>query len=511
MKTNIPNWEPENESFWNSTGKAIARKNLFISVPALLVAFSTWMLWSIITVQMKNLGFPFDDQQLFNLSAIAGLAGATLRIPNAFLIAISGGRNVIAYTTQLLLIPALGIGIALQDPNTSYFTFIVLAALSGIGGGNFASSMSNISFFFPKKMQGAALGINAGIGNLGVSVMQVFVPMAMTVGLFGAAGGAGYELSKNGVVSLVYIQNSGLIWVPVLIVLFFLARAGMNNLPVSDTSSTFVAVMKATGLILIGFIGASLGIWLMFFMKWNLWIVLPITILFTLGLMRLIPGKVQENLKKQFAIFSNRHTWVMTVLYIMTFGSFIGYSAALPLLIKIVFGAPLADGTSNPDAPNPFAYAWLGPLVGSLIRPVGGWLSDKVGGAKVTLWNTVVMILAALGVAWTVIQARQAGSPVDFFMPFLLLFLLLFVTTGIGNGSTFRMIPVIFEPAQAGPVLGWTSAIAAYGAMIVPKVFGEQVKAGTPEYALFGFTIFYVLCLILCWWFYARKNAEKPC
>ncbi len=510
MKTNLFDWQPENETFWNETGKLIARKNLFISVPALLVAFSTWMVWSIITVQMKNLGFPFDDQQLFNLSAIAGLAGATLRIPNAFLIAISGGRNVISLTTALLLVPSLGIGVALQNPDTTYFTFIVLAALSGIGGGNFASSMSNISFFFPRKMQGSALGVNAGIGNLGVSVMQVLVPLVMTAGIFGAAGGTGYELSKNGVVSLVYIQNAGLVWVPILAVLALVTWFGMNNLSVSELSSTPQALIKVIGLLLIGFLGTAAGIWLMFFLKWSLWIVLPMTILFTLGLMRLIPGKIQESLKKQFSIFGNRHTWVMTILYIMTFGSFIGYSAALPLLIKIVFGT-LPDGSPNPAAPNPFAYAWLGPLVGSLIRPVGGWMSDKIGGAKVTFWDTGVMVMAAVGVAWTIILARQAASPELYFTPFLVLFLLLFVTTGIGNGSTFRMIPVIFEPAQAGPVLGWTSAVAAYGAMIVPKVFGEQVKSGTPEFALYGFSVFYVICLVLCWWFYARKNAEKPC
>lgn len=200
----------------------------------------------------------------------------------------------------------------------------------------------------------------------------------------------------------------------------------------------------------------------------------------------------------------------MTVLYIMTFGSFIGFSAAFPLLIKIVFGS-LPDGSINPAAPNPFTYAWLGPLVGSLIRPVGGWLSDKFGGARVTHWDTIFMIACALGVAWFIVQAREASDPTQYFTPFLLCFLLLFITTGIGNGSTFRMIPFIFNPQQAGPVLGWTSAIGAYGAFIIPKVFGEQVKAGTPEYALFGFTAFYVICLVLNWWYYARKGAEVPC
>jgi len=165
----------------------------------------------------------------------------------------------------------------------------------------------------------------------------------------------------------------------------------------------------------------------------------------------------------------------------------------------------------NPNAPNPFAYAWLGPLVGSVIRPVGGWISDKVGGAKVTQWDTVVMIFSALGVAYFVKQATGSSAPEQFFMPFLFLFLLLFITTGIGNGSTFRMIPIIFKPNEAGPVLGWTSAVAAYGAFIIPRVFGQQVKAGTPEYPLYGFAFYYFTCLIVNWYYYARKDAEIVC
>jgi NNP family nitrate/nitrite transporter-like MFS transporter len=200
----------------------------------------------------------------------------------------------------------------------------------------------------------------------------------------------------------------------------------------------------------------------------------------------------------------------MTWLYVMTFGSFIGYSMAFPLLIRIVFGT-LPDGAPNPQAPNPFAYAWLGPLVGSLVRPVGGWLSDKWSGAKVTQVSTVVMILAALGVARYIGLATGSGSPQQYFPPFLVLFLLLFLTAGIGNGSTFRMIPMIFEPTQAGPVLGWSSAVAAYGAFVIPQIFGAQIQAGTPQVALYGFSTYYARCLLLNWWFYARKNAEIPC
>jgi NNP family nitrate/nitrite transporter-like MFS transporter len=512
----IQDWRVEDESFWQTTGKKVAFRNLWISVPSLLCAFAVWMAWSIITVQMKNLGFPFDTSLLFTLTAIAGLSGATLRIPNSFLIAISGGRNVVALTTALLLLPTLGLAIALQDIHTPYFVFAILAALSGLGGGNFASSMSNISFFFPRRMQGFALGVNAGLGNIGVSVMQVLLPFVMGFALFGALGGAGLPLPAavggRPAGALTYIQNSGWVWVPILVVLAVLAWFGMHNLRHASPQLTSdgTALLKALGLILIGFAGTALGVFLQVGLKWSMWLVLPITILATLLLMRLVPGDIQKSLSNQFAIFRNKHNWIMTYLYVMTFGSFIGYSGAFPLLIRVVFGE-LPGGGANPNAPDPFAYAWLGPLVGSIARPLGGWLSDKVGGAKVTQWSTLVMIFAAGGVAYFVRLAGQSSQPETYFLPFLLLFLLLFVTTGLGNGSTFRMIPIIFEPKLAGPVLGWTSAVGAYGAYLVPSIFGQQVSAGTPEYAFYGFTVYYITCLVLNWYFYARKNAEAPC
>ena len=516
MKVYLEQWDVENETFWESTGKKIANRNLWISIPCLLCAFAVWLYWSIITVQMKNLGFPFDTVQLFTLSAIAGLAGATFRIPNSFLIAISGGRNVIALTTALLIIPALGVGIALQDINTPYTVFAIMAALSGLGGGNFASSMSNISFFFPKRMQGTSLGLNAGLGNIGVSVMQVLLPFVATFSLFGALGGSGLPLAtdvgNDPAGTIVYIQNSGLVWVPILIVLTLAAWFGMNNLDSATPkmAPTLSSLGKALGLIVVGLAGAIIGLALLLGLEWSMWVVLPITIVSTVLMMKAIPGEIKENLNTQFAIFSNKHNWIMTYLYIMTFGSFIGYSAAFPLLIRVVFGE-LPDGAINPNAPNPFAYAWLGPLVGSVARPIGGWISDKLGGAKVTQWDTVIMIIAALGVAFYVRQASGAEQPEQFFVPFLILFLILFITTGIGNGSTFRMVPIIFKPSEAGPVLGWTSAVAAYGAFIIPRVFGQQVDAGTPEYALYGFAIYYFTCLALNWYYYARRHAEIAC
>lgn len=508
----VEEWNPEDEQFWKKTGKQIAYRNLWISIPCLLCAFSVWLYWSIITVQMKNLEFPFDTEQLFTLPAIAGLVGATLRIPNSFLIAMSGGRNVIFFTTLLLIIPSLGTGIALQDPNTSFTVFAILAAFSGLGGGAFASSMSNISFFFPKRVQGTSLGLNAGLGNVGVSVMQVLLPFAMTFSLFGTWGGEGRNYVSNGLSELVYIQNCGYVWVPFLILLSIAAWFGMNNLSTvtHHLESTAVALLRMSALLGIGFITAGLGLYLLIAINISKWIVLPITIVLTVLLMKTIPGEIKPILKTQFSIFSNKHNWVMTYLYTMTFGSFIGYSAAFPLLIRVVFG-DLPDGSPNPNAPNPFAYAWLGPLVGSLIRPVGGWLSDKLGGARVTHWDTIAMIAATLGVAYYVKMATESANSEQYFFPFLILFLILFITTGIGNGSTFRMIPIIFERSQAGPVLGWTSAVAAYGAFLIPIVFGEQIKTGHPEYALYGFTVYYTSCLAVNWYYYARKNAEIVC
>jgi NNP family nitrate/nitrite transporter-like MFS transporter len=510
-KPRISHWDPEDEIFWRDHGKRHAFRNLWISIPCLLCGFAVWLYWSIIIVQMQNLGFAFSRNQLYTLPAVAGLVGATLRIPNSFFIALSGGRNVIAVTTALLILPSLGAGLALRDIHTGYGVFVVFAAFSGIGGGAFASSMSNISFFFPKRMQGLSLGLNAGLGNVGVSIMQVLLPFVMTFALFGALGGDGVSLPAALGGGLVWIQNCGLIWVPVLFVLAVAAWFGMDNLPDQKVGRTPGAIAKMLWLLLLGLTAGGSGLYLLLTLGLNMWLVLPLTIILTLVLMRfLTPASVRTNLSGQFRIFKEKHNWVMTWLYTMTFGSFIGYSAAFPKLIQDVFGY-LPDGSINPNAPNPLAYAWLGPLVGSLVRPVGGWISDKLGGARVTHWDTILMIVSALCVAYYVKQAGSSSTPEAYFIPFLLLFLLLFITTGIGNGSTFRMIPIIFKPHMAGPVLGWTSAVAAYGAFIIPKVFGGQIQSGTPEYALYGFAVYYFSCLVVNWWFYARKNAEIPC
>lgn len=453
-------WEPEDSGFWQKTGKAIANRNLWISIPALLLGFAVWMVWSVVVVNLPNVGFKYSTNQLFWLTALPGLSGATLRIFYSFMVPIFGGRKWTAISTASLLIPALGIGFAVQDINTSYPTMLVLALLCGFGGGNFASSMANISFFYPKAKKGTALGMNAGLGNLGVSVVQFVVPLVIAAGIFGALGGAPQSWSKAGQVKEMWMQNAGFIWVPFILLTSILAWMGMND----------IASAKAS-------------------------------------------------FADQAVIFKRKHNWLMCWLYTGTFGSFIGYSAAFPLLIKTQF----------PDI-DPLQYAFLGPLVGALARVAGGVLADKAGGARVTLWTFGLMIAAVFGVMHFLPQGGTAPN----FWGFFAMFMLLFACTGIGNASTFRMIPMIFmlerqraaagkgAPAQqqavidankeGAAVLGFTSAVAAYGAFFIPKSYGTSIAlTGSPDAALLCFVGFYISCIIITWWFYARRQAEMPC
>ena len=529
--TDITDWRPEDEQFWESTGKHIAYRNLWISVPCLLCGFAVWGMWGIITVQMMNLGFPFTQAEVFTLTAIAGIAGATMRIPASFLIRLAGGRNTIFLTTAMLLAPAIGTGIVLQHKEWPLWAFQLMALWSGVGGGNFASSMSNISTFFPKRLQGTALGLNAGLGNFGVTTMQVVIPLVMTVGILGSFGGesmtllkdSGWIFGKIKAGTPTYIQNAGFAWLLSLVPLAILCWFGMNNLRTvsPNTGSPLAAFLKITWLYTLSFVPAGLGLYLYLpapsgLGLLNMWVAMPLIILSTLLVLKLTAfGTMKENIAKQFAIFRDKHTWAMTVLYVLTFGSFIGFSMALPLSITVIFGishVPDAAGVvqhtlKNPNAPSALTYAWIGPFVGALIRPVGGWISDKVGGSIVTQVISMVMVVASAAVGYVMLLAYKSPTPEEYFFVFMALFVLLFAASGIGNGSTFRTIGVIFDRQQAGPVLGWTSAVAAYGAFIAPVVIGAQIKAATPELAMYGFAVFYALCLILNWWFYLRGNA----
>jgi MFS transporter, NNP family, nitrate/nitrite transporter len=359
--------------------------------------------------------------------------------------------------------------------------------------------------------------------------MQILIPLVMTAGVFGAfAGGSMVLIQDSGTLigkipagTETWIQNAGWVWLLFLVPLAFLGWFGMNNLlPITpNPGSPFSAFGKILGLYGVAFLAAGIGLYLYLpapvgLGVLNMWLVILLTIGLTLAMLRMLPGSIQPNIKRQFSIFKDKHTWSMTVLYILTFGSFIGFSMALPLSITVIFGfvnEVAADGTvtrvANPNAPSALTYAWIGPFIGALIRPLGGWISDKVGGSIVTQVISVVMVGASVAAGYVMQQAYGAAQPEQYFFLFLVLFLVLFAATGIGNGSTFRSIGVIYDREKAGPVLGWTSAVGAYGSFVAPIVIGEQVRAGTPEVAMYAFAVFYALCLILNWWFYLRRGA----
>ena len=347
--SDIKEWNVEDDQFWESQGKKVANRNLWISIPSLLCGFAVWLYWGVITVQMLNIGFPFPKSELFTLMAIAGLTGATLRIPSSFFIRLFGGRNTIVFTTALLMIPALGAGIALRDTSTPLWVFQFLALLSGLGGGNFASSMSNINFFFPKRQQGLALGLNAGLGNFGVTTMQILVPLAMTFGLFGALGGDSMTLQQTSGTLIgkipegteTWIQNAGLVWLLLLAPLLFVGLWGMNNIRTQEVSPEipgfFGSAAMISGMLGIGFLTAACGLWLMLPEAANgsgfgipKEVVLVLVIASTVFALKLLPGQIKGNLQRQYQIFNNKHTWVMSVIYTMTFGSFIGFISAFP-------------------------------------------------------------------------------------------------------------------------------------------------------------------------------------
>lgn len=351
----LVDWRPEDEAFWKENGSRIANRNLWISIPSLLCGFAVWLMWGIITVQMANAGFPFAPDQLFSLAAIAGLSGATTRIPASFFIRICGGRNTVWLTTALLMIPAVGTGIALQSLETPLWVFQLMALLSGMGGGNFACSMANISTFFPKRLQGTALGLNAGLGNFGVTTSQLLIPAVMTMGVFGALGGDAIPLVKDSATLIgkiaagtpTYVQNAGFVWLLLLVPLAVVGWFGMNNLlTVSpNIGSTGAALGKIILFYGIALVVSAIGLYLYLpsglgvLAGGGMWIMLPLVILGTLyGMKFAASGEMKTNLDKQFAIFRNKHTWSMTALYVVTFGSFIGFSMALPLSITVIFG-----------------------------------------------------------------------------------------------------------------------------------------------------------------------------
>jgi MFS transporter, NNP family, nitrate/nitrite transporter len=435
----IDGWDPENPQQWATEGKAIANRNLRWSIFAEFLGFVVWQLWSIVVVQLPAAGFEFDITQTFWLISMPALVGATLRLPYTFLVPRFGGRNWTMVSAGLLLIPAISLGFAVGNPETPFGVMLFIAALAGFGGGNFASSMSNINFFFPQKEKGYALGLNAAGGNIGVSVAQILVPIVITIGAVGT--------SKN-------LSLAGWFWVPLIALAIFGAYRFMNNL--SNAKADFAASAAA---------------------------------------------------------FKEPHTWIMAVLYIGTFGSFIGFAGVFPKVISTQFPefSVIQIGAAG------ITLAFLGALCGSVARPWGGKLADRFGGAKVTVFAFSVMALGAMAVIYSL--------PLGNFWLFLAIFLVIFGATGVGNGSTYRMIPSIFA-ARAGvhdahnnsgdvsvqrktsAAIGIISAVGAYGGFIIPQLLGASLaQTGSYANAIWGFVAAYVFFIALTSFFYLRRGA----
>ena len=449
----LNDWRPEDPDFWASSGKRIAARNLWISVPNLLLAFSVWMVWSMVVAKLALIGFKFETSQLFWLAALPALSGATLRIFYSFMVPIFGGRRWTALSTLSLVIPALGIGLAVQNPDTPYWVFVTLALLCGLGGGNFASSMSNIGFFYPKAEKGNALALNAGFGNLGVSVMQFAVPLVITLGLFAPVVGAPQIAVDKGIESEIWLQSAGFVWIPFLLASAAAAWFGMND--ITSAKASF---------------------------------------------------------KTQAVIFKRKHNWLMCYLYVGTFGSFIGFSAAFPLLGKTLF----------PDV-NILQIAFLGPLVGAASRALTGWVSDRWGGQNVTQVVFYALIAGVLAVLFSV--GAFGAEPV--FSLFFASFIWLFFWTGVGNASTFQMIPALVRTdmprlmpdaspeerrrqseLESAAIVGFSSALGAYGGFFIPLAFANSMKAtGGPVTALYLFCAFYATCAVVNWVYYARPRS----
>ncbi|MBW0101736.1 NarK/NasA family nitrate transporter [Pseudonocardia sp. KRD291] len=425
----IEHWEPEDPGFWERTGRKVASRNLWQSIFSEHIGFSIWTLWSVLVLFMGQ-DYGFDAAQKFFLVAIPTLVGAVLRLPYTFAVARFGGRNWTIVSASLLLAPTV-LALIVMEPGVSYTTLMVVAAVAGVGGGNFASSMTNINTFFPERQKGWALGLNAGGGNLGVPVVQLIGLLVI------ATAGAG---SPRLLIA---------IYIPFIVVSAVLAWVRMDNI---------AAVRNDTG----AFVEAC----------------------------------------------RDRQTWIMSFLYIGTFGSFIGYSFAFGLVLQNQFGrTPLQAA----------AVTFIGPLIGSLIRPLGGRMADRFGGARVTLWN-----FAAMAVATGIIIA---ASGADSLLVFTVGFVLLFTLTGIGNGSTYKMIPAIFtsraranvanggdaaaETATArrvsGAVIGIVGAVGALGGLFINLAFRASfLSAGTGAPAFWAFLAFYVICLVVTWAVYLR-------
>lgn len=451
----LTSWDPENEETWD---KRLAWSTLTVTTFTLTLAFVTWFLASAIAPKLTNLGFDLTNDQLYWLVAMPGLAGGLLRLVWMVLPPIMGTRKMVTLTTLLLLIPIVGWGIAVQDNTTSYTTLLILAFLSGIGGGAFSGFMPSTSYFFPRRLQGTALGLQAGIGNFGVSLVQLLTPWLIGFSMIGFLGASQTMTFPGKADEEVWYQNAAFVYVPFVVVGALLAWTMLKSVP------------------------------------------------------------VKAGIRQQFDIFGNQDTWFMTFLYIMTFGTFSGLSAQFGLLMKNLYagGNPdivkMVDGTSQLlvtgyELPDPVKYVFLGPLVGAGARIVFSPLTDRMGGA---IWTVVsgLGLIASISYTMTALDpdTSSAAALESDFNHFLYGMLAIFFFAGVGNASTFKQMPMIFERRQAGGVIGWTGAIAAFG----PFLFGVGLTIMSPT-AFYAIGVaFAVVGTLIAFTRYARPGAPKP-
>ena len=428
----IKSWDPNVEGQWDSR---ISWKTLWITTYALTLGFMSWFLVSALAPKLNNLGFDLSKKELYWLAAMPGLAGGGLRLIWMFLPPILGTRKLVTFSTALLLLPLIGWSFAVRSPATPYFALMLLAFLSGIGGGIFSGFMPSTSYFFPKSKQGLALGVQAGIGNFGVSVIQFFTPILVGSAMFGATLGAPQHFVDNakGVSKDVWYQNAGLIWVPFVLVAVLIAWKMLQSVPVTS-----------------------------------------------------------RGVRDQLDIFRNKDTWLMTLLYMMTFGTFSGLAGQFGLLIKNLYG-------DFANAPDPVKYAFFGPLVGSAARVISGPVADRLGGGILTF-------VSGLGIAGSALYTSGQLSPgsSDDFMNFFWGMMAIFFFAGIGNASTFKQMPMIFPPRQAGGVIGWTGAIAAFG----PFIFGVLLSFVAPQSFFLGVGVFALVGAFVAWKYYVRPSTS---
>lgn len=529
MSTWLNKWEPEDENFWEQTGKKIAWKTLTITTLSLLLSFASWFMMSVIVVKLPGLGFSFNKDQLFWLAAIPGLAAGVLRIIHTFILPIFGTRHVVAFATFIKLIPVIGIGLAVMNPNTPFWVFMILAFTTGFGGGDFSSYMPSTNMFFPKRLKGTALGIQAGIGNFGVSLAQFVTPVVISVGIYGApsmftsidAKAAKEIVAKTTIEQQVTIFEKIEVKKQVALLsnvkpkVLDSVKTAINSddnvkifaaLPLKARAKAIVnANPKLAEKILNQLEAGNKAVTNkeIYIQSAALWYI-PFLILLSIiswFYLRSIPMKA--SIKEQMDIFSNKHTWFCTITYVMTFGTFAGLSAAFPLMIKFLYG-------DFPNAPDPLVYAFYGPLIGSASRILFGFVADKVGGAILT---TITGLGILGGAIILVTQGLVAPTSMDQFPMFVTIILLMFLFTGIGNAGTFRQYPIIFadNQRQAAGVIGWTAAIAAFGPFIFSKSIGNNISSnGGANQFFIGLILFTVVATVINWYFYNRKGCERP-